>query len=161
MENASKALIIAGAVLLSILLVSIGIMIFNGATRSIGGAMEQMDATDIQAHNQRFTPYGGTKRGSEVKSLLDVILSDYQVKKGSDTAVLVGVTYKSWTAGSTYTPAGGTAGVKGPNAVDATEVETAIGQANLIRGDINTASRYKLEFTQENGIIVGVVITDV
>ena len=31
MENASKALIIAGAILLAILLISLGIMIFNQA----------------------------------------------------------------------------------------------------------------------------------
>ena len=32
MENASKALVIAGAILISILLVSVGIMIYSGAS---------------------------------------------------------------------------------------------------------------------------------
>ena len=41
MENASKALIIAGAILLSILLISLGIMIFNNASNVANG--QQMD----------------------------------------------------------------------------------------------------------------------
>ena len=41
MENASKALIIAGAILISILLISLGIVMFNaskGTTRSSKGS---------------------------------------------------------------------------------------------------------------------------
>ena len=38
MENASKALIIAGAILLSILLISLGIMIFTQAQDVISGS---------------------------------------------------------------------------------------------------------------------------
>ena len=36
MENASKALIIAGAILLAILIISLGILIFNQAQDTVG-----------------------------------------------------------------------------------------------------------------------------
>lgn len=47
MENASKALIIAGAILISILLISLGIIMFNaskGTTdQAIGGTVNAME----------------------------------------------------------------------------------------------------------------------
>ena len=68
MENASKALIIAGAILLSILLISLGIMIFNQAQDVINGS--GMSQAELQAFNSKFTKYEGEKRGSVVRSLL-------------------------------------------------------------------------------------------
>lgn len=38
MENASKALIIAGAILLSVLIISLGIMVYNNAKNTVGSA---------------------------------------------------------------------------------------------------------------------------
>ena len=55
MENASKALIIAGAILLSILLISLGIMIFNTAqdtTKNSG-----MNQAQVASFNNKFTKY--------------------------------------------------------------------------------------------------------
>ena len=66
MENASKALIIAGAILLSILLISLGIMIFNTAqdtTKNSG-----MTQAQVSAFNNKFSKYEGTIKGSEVRS---------------------------------------------------------------------------------------------
>ena len=68
MENASKALIIAGAILLSILLISLGIMIFNQAQDVINGS--GMSKAELQAFNSTFTKYEGEIRGSLVRSLL-------------------------------------------------------------------------------------------
>ena len=74
MENASKALIIAGAILLSILLISLGIMIFNTAqdtTRNSG-----MNQAQVSSFNNKFTKYEGEKiKGSEVKSLIQEIIA--------------------------------------------------------------------------------------
>ena len=47
MENASKALIIAGAILISILLISLGIIMFNaskGTTNQAGATANQMES---------------------------------------------------------------------------------------------------------------------
>lgn len=73
MENASKALIIAGAILLSILLISLGIMIFNTAqdtTKNIG-----MTQAQVSAFNNKFSKYEGTIKGSEVRSLIQEVIA--------------------------------------------------------------------------------------
>lgn len=73
MENASKALIIAGAILLSILLISLGIMIFNTAqdtTKNSG-----MTQAQVLAFNNKFSKYEGTIKGSEVRSLIQEVVA--------------------------------------------------------------------------------------
>lgn len=48
MENASKALIIAGAILLAILLISLGIMIFNQAQDTVtNSGMTEAELTSL------------------------------------------------------------------------------------------------------------------
>ena len=75
MENASKALIIAGAILISIILISIGILVVNGADSVVGGGQEQLDAQAIQAFNAQFMNYAGNKRGSTVNTLMNAVIS--------------------------------------------------------------------------------------
>ena len=73
MENTSKALIIAGAILLSILLISLGIMIFNTAqdtTKNSG-----MTQAQVSAFNNKFSKYEGTIKGSEVRSLIQEVVA--------------------------------------------------------------------------------------
>ena len=73
MENASKALIIAGAISLSILLISLGIMIFNTAqdtTKNSG-----MTQAQVSAFNNKFSKYEGTIKGSEVRSLIQEVVA--------------------------------------------------------------------------------------
>lgn len=71
MENASKALLIAGAILLSILLISLGIMIFTQAQDTINNS--GMSKAEITAFNSQFTKYEGTQKGSNVKSLIQEV----------------------------------------------------------------------------------------
>ena len=60
MENASKALIIAGAILLAILLISLGIMIFNQAQDTVNNS--GMSQAQIQTFNNKFLKYEGSKK---------------------------------------------------------------------------------------------------
>ena len=90
MENASKALIIAGAILLSILIISLGIMVYNNAQDSVGNA--NLDQQEIAAFNAQFTPYQGTNvSASQVNSLIQQVLAVNQaeVEKGSTTRVTI------------------------------------------------------------------------
>lgn len=57
MENASKALLIAGAILLVIALIAIGMAILGQGERTVNNVAGEMDALEIQAQNQRVTPY--------------------------------------------------------------------------------------------------------
>ena len=75
MENASKALIIAGAILISILLISLGIAIYNQAKEA--ASTDQMDDFQVSSFNSKFTQYeGNNKSGSIVKSLLDEVAAN-------------------------------------------------------------------------------------
>ena len=121
MENASKALIIAGAILLAILIISLGIMIYNQASGVVNN--NAMSEVDISSFNQKFEQYTGTNvRGAQVNSLLSQIQtnnvtyqddSSRQVKvnvtatnwngtKPTANSTLVGVSYDKANTGETY-----------------------------------------------------------
>lgn len=74
MENASKALIIAGAILLSILLISLGIMVFTqaqDATKNSG-----MGQAQVSTFNNKFSKYEGKKiKGSEVNGMIQEVVA--------------------------------------------------------------------------------------
>lgn len=91
MENASKALIIAGAILISILLISIGILVMNSTNGVTDTMTGQMDATAIQSFNSKFEQYAGNnKRGSDVKSLISVVSSSNAANQDNpDMQVLI------------------------------------------------------------------------
>jgi len=72
MENASKALIIAGAILLSILIISLGIMVYNNAKNTVGNA--SLNKQEIEGFNSEWLAYEGTnKTASEVKSMIQAV----------------------------------------------------------------------------------------
>ena len=85
MENASKALIIAGAILLAILLISLGIMIFTQAQDTVSGS--GMSEAEVTAFNQKFTKYEGTFKGSMVKSLVQEVRANNSNKANSEKLV--------------------------------------------------------------------------
>ncbi len=72
MENASKALIIAGAILLAILIISLGIMIYNQAAGVVNN--NAMTEVEVTSFNQKFEQYMGDKvRGANVNSLVNAV----------------------------------------------------------------------------------------
>ena len=74
MENASKALIIAGAILLAILLITLGIVVYNQAAGVINN--NPMSDVEAQQFNQKFLQYDGEQRGVTVRSLIQTVLSN-------------------------------------------------------------------------------------
>lgn len=77
MENASKALLIAGAILIVILLIAIGMLVYNGAKSSIDKGISTMTATEKQIHNAQFEPYLGTSvTGSNIRNLLSKVMAN-------------------------------------------------------------------------------------
>ena len=55
MENASKALIIAGAILISILLISVGIIIMNAINDPVSKGADAATSQATQIFNSQFT----------------------------------------------------------------------------------------------------------
>ena len=90
MENASKALIIAGAILLAILIISLGILIFSQAQDTINSV--NMSDSERLAFNNKFTPYEGDNiRGSQVNALAQAVLANNQTAKENGETATKGI----------------------------------------------------------------------
>ena len=88
MENASKALIIAGAILISILIISFGVIILGQGSDVINNA--NMSDAEITAFNGKFEAYEGTSvRGSNVKQLMRTVAAHNRTQDGDDKKVVV------------------------------------------------------------------------
>ena len=89
MENASKALIIAGAILISIVLISLGIIVINNTQSTVKDA--NMDEQEIATFNAKFENYEGNKvSGAKVNALLDIIIqSNIKNAENSEMQVFV------------------------------------------------------------------------
>lgn len=84
MENASQALIIAGAILLAILLIAVGMFIFNKANSAVQDSAGQMDQNAIQASKQKFESYQGKISGTQLKALISVWGQEIATYKAKD-----------------------------------------------------------------------------
>ena len=83
MENASKALIIAGAILLAILIITLGLLGYRQATGAIDN--NAMDEVAITAFNNKFTQYvGDNVNGTRVNALIDAVIQN-NVANQNDT----------------------------------------------------------------------------
>ena len=76
MENASKALIIAGAILLSILIIALGVFVFNQAKSAVGNT--GLSDQEVAAFNSKFDSYEGNQKGSSVKALINTVRYYYK-----------------------------------------------------------------------------------
>jgi len=76
MENASKALIIAGAILLSILLIAVGMYVYNSSIDPIQSAGSTISSYDKEAFNLKWEQYDGEQTGTIVQKLIAKMLSN-------------------------------------------------------------------------------------
>ena len=91
MENGSKALIIAGAILLAILIIGLGVFIYNQASNTVGDT--GMDKVAIRQFNGQFEQYLNKELGAtSAKALIDTVktVSDEKHKVN-----LLGITSKN------------------------------------------------------------------
>ena len=89
MENATKALLIAAAVLVVILIISLGIGIFNMASEQVDNAGD-LSEYQIQQHNDKFRNYEGTSvSGSDVNALLTTVFNHNNAQADTSTCVAV------------------------------------------------------------------------
>lgn len=73
MENASKALLIAAAVLVVILIIAFGMQIMNSSTGTTDQVDSTMNTSEAQAFNSQFTAYRGKQKGTAIRNLLIAI----------------------------------------------------------------------------------------
>ena len=142
MENASKALIIAGAILLSILIIGLGMFIYQQASGAMGNA--NLDPQKIQAYNSEFTSYEGTRSGTQVRALLDTV-RNHNLANTDDPSLNVKAVY----------------GDLADNETAPTELVTA-GAVNEVKQKINAGKTYIVSFGYDahSGFIVAVGINE-
>lgn len=84
MDNASKALIMAGAILIAVMLISLGVLLYNRAADVANDATDTIGNMGAQAFNEQFTQFCGPKvSASTVKTLINKVNST----KGSNHPV--------------------------------------------------------------------------
>ena len=96
MENASKALIIAGAILLAILIIGLGIFIYRQAANRVSDT--GMDQLSIQQFNGQFENYLDKQLTStSAKALIDTIKTNNAGKQSGESGYvsITGVTDKN------------------------------------------------------------------
>ena len=76
MENASKALVIAGAILICIMIVAVGMYVYKNSGASIEDSMSSISTQEIETFNAKYTMYEGEQTGSNVKSLVGILISN-------------------------------------------------------------------------------------
>ena len=76
MENASKALLIAGAILLCILIIAIGMFIYNSAQSTITDSINTLSTQEVEAFNNQFLSYEGVQKGTNIKNLMGKLIAN-------------------------------------------------------------------------------------
>lgn len=144
MENASKALIIAGAILLAILIIGLGMFIYNQAADTLDGA--QLDGQKVDSYNREFLQYEGTKQGSQVKTLLNNIKSHN--RKAEDASQVIIATEEEYESN---------AKVSAPSEENKEDVNDGISAIKIL-----SAKTYNITFAYDpdSGYVTAVGITE-
>lgn len=75
MENATKALLIAGSVLIAIVLIAVGLKIL-GSTKGVTDQVDDVSSImETSIFNSQYTQYEGTQKGTVVKDLLSKVIT--------------------------------------------------------------------------------------
>ena len=95
MENASKALIIAGTALILMLLIAGGMIVFNNAGGLNGSVRNKLSDEQINTFNDQFQKFSGKQKGSRVKELITAVnksneRSDIKVSFSSPSIFVTG-----------------------------------------------------------------------
>ena len=91
MENASKALIIAGAILLAILIIGLGVFIYNQASNTVSDT--GMDQIAVRQFNAQFEPYiMDNASGATAMALYDTVQSYNATATNNKVRLILGRT---------------------------------------------------------------------
>ena len=132
MENASKALIIAGSIIISLVIVSLGILVYRRVSGTVTNA--NLDQQQIEAHNSDYEAYfGDYVSAANTKSLLAKIKTNNTlfVANSESTDEMVPV-YVNFVPKGTGTTA------------------TITGTMTTVTKEIKSSKHYKIEVNDEN-----------
>lgn len=146
MENATKALLIAAAVLIAIILISLGVSIVSSAQDQINRSNTALDSAEIESFNSTFRNYeGAAVSGTKVRTLGRAVIQNNQGQDDDSRQVVVRLVSQAEIADiSGLNSTSGTAVIE----KDTTEVPTT-GD-----GAIKTGNRYVVKCqTDKSGLI--------
>lgn len=146
MENASKALIIAGAILLSILIIGIGMTIFKQASTALDGA--NMNSEQIAAYNSVFEGYEGSKKnGSDAQTLVQEINNHNRTEE--DDTKMIAIYNSAFPADLNAT-------------VASEDVENNSSDAKYKKSTYKTGKTYTISFAYDNntGLLIAALIDE-
>lgn len=142
MENASKALIIAGAILISIVLVSVGVIVVQSLNPD--EALSAMSQQEIDSFNSKFTSNAGNNRqGTIARSVISAAITSNSQYMDEESRQV-----KITTVGLT------------PSTANVTEI-TDPNELTPVRNAINSSSRYDIGYTinTKTGLVDVITIT--
>lgn len=150
MENASKALIIAGAILIAIVLVSVGVIVVNSLNTD--NAVSTMTEQEIKAFNAKFeSSTGPNVSGSVVKSLIATVITNNSTNDASrQIKITLSEATKSGTKVSTTPKYTAISSVTDTNNKDLTH----------LKNDISTGTKYTVTPAYTNGLITAIDIVN-
>lgn len=90
MENATKALLIAGAIIITLVIITLGIAVMNMGKEAVDKS--NLDSVQTQTSNSQFTQYEGTQKGGKVKALINAVIAENANE--DDTTQQIVVKYK-------------------------------------------------------------------
>lgn len=73
MENATKALIIAGAILIAILIITMGLYLRNSFSETSDSYFKQLDAVELQKYNAYFEVYVDLEKNITAQEIVTLI----------------------------------------------------------------------------------------
>lgn len=141
MENASKALIIAGAILLSILIISLGIGVFNAAKE--GSGTQELDATQIQTFNNKWEGYAkGSHTASKIRDILNAVVTHNISEENAGTNNYVDLNVEETDSQKTY------------SCVNGSDTNTASFRTSVQGIKLDNKSKYEIDLEYaENGLV--------
>ena len=165
MENASKALLIAGAILICILLIAIGMYIYNSAQSTIQTAAGQMGQQDKEMYNSMIKKYlGNSRKGSDVKQMIEDIISQnsqYVNESGKFISIHVG-TIAGYTPTTLETVTNAANVYENPSQGDNTQdkIDAARTEYRKLKQKISAGKNYSVDEKEKDGIIYAVTISE-
>lgn len=151
MENSTKALLIAGAILLCVLIIAVGMFIFNSSSGTTTDAMTSMSTQEIDTFNKQFDIYEGLQTGVQIKNLIGVLLGNANTNRDEPTKI-PGVGINKCV--NTDTKA------LHAQVPEAGEVSSYIDVLSQIRSKVEKKHEYWIELSyQDNGLVDYITIT--
>ena len=150
MENASKALIIAGAILLSILIIAIGMYIYTSSHNSISEAGSQISEQEKTSFNQQWNTYEGAQGGNNVKALLQKVIGNCNTNAQEEQRLVDVVCSRAKSIGS------GQANIN----VGVDNIEDSIQELTTLRNIIEARHTYyvQLDYDPQTSLVNKIII---